>query len=149
MQTANNIPAGRGCRVTFRVRYYETDMMGITHHSNYIRWLELARTEYLRQAELTYRTLEDMGLSCPVTGVRCRFLHPSRYDDLVTVQTWVKSYDGLRLTMAYLVFVDDRLILDGETDHAFIWKGRAAAVQRSLPAIHARLAEVRDRDQST
>ena len=91
MQTIQAIPADRGCRVTFRVRYYETDMMGITHHSNYLRWFEVARTEYLREAGMPYRSLEDMGLDCPVIGVRCRYLHPSRYDDLITVQTWVKA----------------------------------------------------------
>jgi acyl-CoA thioester hydrolase len=133
--------------MTFRVRYYETDMMGITHHSNYLRWFEMARTEYLRQADLTYRSLEDMGLGCPVTGARCRYLHPSRYDDLITIQTWVKSYDGLRLTMAYLVFAEGRLICDGETDHAFAYKGRVTALQRSLPDIHARLLAARDRDK--
>ena len=148
MQTVSDIPADRGCRVTFRVRYYETDMMGITHHSNYIRWFEVARTEYLRQAGLTYRSLEDMGLGCPLTAVRCRYIHPSRYDDLVTVQTWVKAYNGVRLTMEYRVICQDAVICAGETDHAFAWKGRVSAVQRCLPDAHALLAAARDRDSA-
>jgi acyl-CoA thioester hydrolase len=143
-------PAGQprdlGCSVTFRVRYYETDMMGITHHSNYLRWFEVARTEYLRQAGMTYRSLEEMGLGCPLTGARCRFLHASRYDDEITVQTWIKVYDGIHLTMAYQVYTEGKLICDGETDHAFIWKGRVAALSRSLPAVHSCMAAARDRD---
>lgn len=80
-----------GCSVSFRVRYYETDTMGITHHSNYLRWFEVARTEYLRAAGMAYRSLEDMGLGCPLTSASCRYLKSSRYDDLVTVQTWISD----------------------------------------------------------
>jgi acyl-CoA thioester hydrolase len=139
---------GLGCCTVFRVHYYETDMMGITHHSNYLRWFEVARTEYLRKIGMTYRSLEDMGLGCPVTGARARYRHPSRYDDEIVVQTWIKSYDGLRLGMAYRVLCDERLICDGDTDHAFVWKGRAAALPRSLPDVHTRFAAARDRDQA-
>jgi acyl-CoA thioester hydrolase len=139
-------PPDLGCSVVFRVRYYETDMMGITHHSNYLRWFEVARTEYLRQADMTYRELEAMGLACPVTGARCRFMRPSRYDDEICVQTWIRTYDGIRLTMAYLVTSGGQLICDGETDHAFVWKGHATALQRSLPAVHLRMAAAQTRD---
>jgi acyl-CoA thioester hydrolase len=128
---------GLGCSVSLRVRYYETDMMGIVHHSNYLRWFEVARTEYLRFAGLTYRGLEDMGMGSPLTGARCRYLQPCRYDDLITIQTWIKSYNGVRLTMTYRVWHDGRLICDGETDHAFVLDGRPIALPRSLPAVHA------------
>lgn len=137
-----------GCSASFRVRYYETDTMGITHHSNYLRWFEVGRTEYLRAADMTYASLEAMGLGSPLTGARCRYLHPSRYDDLVTVQTWISSYNGVRLTMAYAVWHEGRLICDGETDHAFVWQGRPVALGRSLPEVHAKMLAGMARDQA-
>ncbi len=126
-----------GCSVSFRVRYYETDAMQIVHHSNYLRWFEVGRTEYLRAAGMTYRSLEDMGLGCPLVGSRCRYHKASRYDDLVTVQAWIKHYTGVRLTMGYIVWVDGQPICDGETDHAFVMNGRPVSVSRCLPDIHA------------
>jgi acyl-CoA thioester hydrolase len=137
---------GRGCQVTFRVRYYETDKMGIVHHSNYLRWFEIARTEYLRKIGLTYRSLEEAGLGCPVIGARCQFFHSCTYDDLVTVQAWIGGYDGLRLSMAYRVAVGGQVICSGETDHAFVYNGKAVALQRSLPDIHAAMMTARNED---
>jgi acyl-CoA thioester hydrolase len=139
-------PAGSGCSVSFRVRYYETDTMGVTHHSNYLRWFEVARTEYLREAGMAYRRLEEIGLGCPLTGARCRYLQASRYDDLVTVKTWIRSYNGVRLTMAYTVTCNGQLLCDGETDHAFVKDGKPVALSRSMPAIHAGMLECLDRD---
>ncbi len=144
-ETSKHLPA-RGQSVSFRVRYCETDAMGITHHSNYLRWFEVARTEYLRAAGMAYRSLEEMGLGSPVTGARCQYLHPSRYDDLVTVQTWISRYNGVRLTMSYAVWRGDELICDGETNHAFVYQGRAVALSRSLPEIHARMLSAMKKD---
>ncbi|HBP37782.1 MAG TPA: acyl-CoA thioesterase [Clostridiales bacterium] len=141
--------SNRGHLVSFRVRYYETDAMGIVHHSNYLRWFELARTEYLRSAGMTYRSLEEMGLASPVIGARCRYLHPCRYDDLIQVQAWIQAYNGVRLTLAYAVWHDGCLICDGETDHAFVWHGRAVALVRSLPEIHSRMLAGLNRDRLT
>lgn len=136
----------QGNSVSFRVRYSETDMMGITHHSNYLRWFEVGRTEYLRAAGMTYRSLEEMGMGSPVIGARCRYLHSSRYDDLITVQSWIKSYSGARLTMAYAVWHEGQLICDGETDHAFVMEGRPVALGRSLPEVHAKMMASMARD---
>lgn len=136
-----------GCLTSLDVRYYETDMMGISHHSNYIRWFEVARTEYLRAAGMTYRSLEDMGLGCPVIGARCRYLHPSRYDDHLTIQAWVTNYTGVRLFMAYQIWHEDLLICDGETDHAFVYKGRPVSLSRSLPEVHAGMLACLERDR--
>jgi acyl-CoA thioester hydrolase len=142
-------PQDLGCSVTFRVRYYETDMMGIVHHSNYLRWFEVGRTEYLRRIGMPYRSLEEMGLGCPVLGARLNYYKPSRYDDEITVQCWTRAYDGLRLTMAYQVHDGGQVICEGETDHAFVWNGRPAAVQRCLPDVHARLAAACGKDSPT
>lgn len=135
-----------GCLVSFQVRYYETDAMGVVHHSNYLRWFEVGRTEYLRAAGMAYRRLEEMGLFCPLTGARSEYLQFSRYDDTVTVQTWIKAYNGVRLTMAYAVWVEGKLACQGETDHAFVMNGRPVSLDRRLPEIHAGMLDCLARD---
>jgi acyl-CoA thioester hydrolase len=134
---------------SFRVRYYETDAMGIVHHSNYLRWFELGRTEYLRAVNLTYRALEDRGIGSPVIGFSCRYHHPARYDDAVTVLTWVQDYDGIRLSMGYSVSCDGQILCRGRSEHAFVFQKRAVAPVRSLPDVHAVLCECRQLDQVT
>jgi acyl-CoA thioester hydrolase len=74
-----------------RVRYVETDQMGIVHHSNYLIWCELARTQHMRERGASYRVLEQNGVRLPVVDARLRFRSPARYDDLVRVQAWVRS----------------------------------------------------------
>lgn len=131
----------RGFRTDFRVRYYETDAMGIVHHSNYLRWFELGRTEYLRSVGLPYRSWEEQGIACPVTGVRCRYHKPARYDDELTLQVSVKAYKNTRLTMSYEIFNGQLLLCSGESDHAFLYGGRPVAPRRSLPEIDKVLSE--------
>ena len=66
-----------------RVQYYETDRMGIVHHSNYIRWFEEARTDFLRNNGIVYSDLEQSGVMIPVVNVSCRFRTPARYDEWI------------------------------------------------------------------
>lgn len=74
-----------------RVRYAETDQMGVVYHSNYFPYFESARAESIRQLGLTYADMEKMGVIMPVIDVHCRYLHPAKYDDLLTVKTILKE----------------------------------------------------------
>ncbi|HEY5466159.1 MAG TPA: thioesterase family protein [Clostridia bacterium] len=121
---------------SFRVRYYETDAMGIVHHSNYLRWFELARTEYLRDIGTPYRAMEESGISSPVLEIHCRYLQPSRYDDLITVRVCMTDYSAVRIELSYQVFCGDRMICDGWTRHAFLREGRPISPARSAPELH-------------
>ncbi len=136
----------RGFQTVFRVRYYETDAMGIVHHSNYLRWFELGRTEYLRAVGLPYRSLEEQGIASPVTGIRCRYLKPAKYDDEIVLHVSVKAYKNTRLTMGYEIYCNDQLICSGESDHAFILDGRPIAPRRSLPELDRVLTECLQND---
>ncbi|NLW11400.1 MAG: acyl-CoA thioesterase [Clostridiaceae bacterium] len=137
-----------GFRTVFRVRYYETDAMGIVHHSNYLRWFELGRTEYLRSVGLPYRALEEQGIASPVTGIRCHYHKPARYDDEITLKVVVKAYKNTRLTMAYEIFRDELLLCSGESDHAFIYEGRPVAPRRSLPDLDKILSKCLQSDST-
>lgn len=136
----------RGCMIRFRVRYYETDAMGIVHHSNYLRWFEMGRTEYLRSVGMPYRKWEEDGIASPVIGIRCTYRHPARYDDEIELHTWVQDYCNTRLVMAYEVRCQNQLLCSGESEHAFVWQDRPVAPKRSIPALHELLEHCRKRD---
>jgi acyl-CoA thioester hydrolase len=74
-----------------RVRYAETDQMGVVYHSNYFPWFEAARAEAIRQLGYTYAEMEKMGVVMPVIDVHCRYIRPAKYDDLVTIKTTLKE----------------------------------------------------------
>ena len=74
-----------------RVRYAETDQMGVVYHSNYFPYFESARAESIRQLGLTYADMEKMGVIMPVIDVHCRYLRPAKYDDLLTIKTLLKE----------------------------------------------------------
>src|SRR5436190_24148491 len=74
-----------------RVRYAETDQMGVVYHSNFFPYLEVARAESIRQLGLTYADMEKMGVIMPVIEVQCRYLRPALYDDLLTIKVILKE----------------------------------------------------------
>lgn len=80
-----------------RVRYQETDQMGVVYHANYLNWFEIGRTEWVRQAGITYKEMEARGLLLPVTDVEASFKHPALYDDWVTVCTRVAEMTSIRV----------------------------------------------------
>lgn len=109
---------------TRRVPYYETDMMGVVHHSNYIRWFEEARLEFMREADLCYRRMEDEGIQIPVVSVSCRYKAPAKFDDIVTIKTHIKKFNGIIVEIAYEVVRDEdgALLVTGESSHCFVDK---------------------------
>ncbi|GED28638.1 acyl-CoA thioester hydrolase [Brevibacillus agri] len=104
-----------------RVRYGETDQMGVVYHTNYLNWFEVGRTELIRNAGLTYRELEERGVLLPVTDASLSYKKPARYDDVVEIQTRVKELSAVRLAFAYDIIrvSDQELLASGETMHVF------------------------------
>lgn len=107
--------------VKIRVRYKETDQMGVVHHSNYYTWFEVARTEFMRSADMNYRQMEEKGIMLPLLETHCSYLRGAKYDDLVTIRTWISKFAGIRLTMEYEVIRDEDgvILAKGSTVHAF------------------------------
>ncbi|HKB70614.1 MAG TPA: thioesterase family protein [Thermoanaerobaculia bacterium] len=105
-----------------RVRYSETDRMGIVYHANYIVWFEIGRTEFCRAAGFPYRDMEEQGVLILVTGVDCRFRRAARYDDRVTIRTRMGESGSRGLSFFYEVVVadDGMLLAEGSTRHVFV-----------------------------
>jgi len=104
-----------------KINYYETDMMGITHHANYIRLMEEARIAFLDHMGYSYKRLENEGIVSPVTGVNCKYQSPTTFDDLVTVKMRVEAFNGVVLTIAYTMFKEDgKQVFTGLSTHCFL-----------------------------
>lgn len=100
---------------TIRVRYAETDRMGLLHHANYLVYFEQAHTDLLRSLGLTYKDMEDQGFLLVVTKVEVRFRRPARYDDLLTVRTTVEKTTMVRIDHRYEVFCEGQLLAEGSS----------------------------------
>jgi acyl-CoA thioester hydrolase len=92
---------------TFRVRYSESDQMGIVYHPNYLVWCEVARTDYIRQFGVTYAELERSGLLLAVSEVQVRYIGSARYDDLISVDCWLERVQSRALTFAYEIYREE------------------------------------------
>ncbi len=113
-------PALRVVETGIRVRYAETDRMGIVYHAHYIVWFEIGRTEFCRAAGLPYRKIEEAGLLILVTGVECTYRRSVRYDDEIRIQTRMPELSGRGLAFAYEILGPDGVRLaDGRTRHVF------------------------------
>ena len=95
-----------------RVNYSETDQMGVVYHARYLVWLDVARTEHIRVAGMSYRDLEEAGLRLAVSEVALRYLLPARYDDRVRIRCWVRDLPSRRIDFGYaLDHADDGRLL--------------------------------------
>lgn len=92
---------------TTRVRYAETDQMGVVYHSNYLIWCEIGRTDFLRELGASYAELERQGLRLAVTEAQLRYHAPARYDDLIRIETWIERAQSRAMTFRYEIFRDD------------------------------------------
>jgi len=110
----------RSVEIALRVRYAETDQMGIVYHAHYAVWFEIGRTEFCRAAGFPYRDLEAAGIRIPVTGLECKYRRPARYDDALRVRTRLPELSARGLTFSYeVVGADETLLADGATRHVF------------------------------
>ena len=104
-----------------KINYYETDKMGVVHHSNYIRFLEEARCELLEEVGMPYEVLEASGIIIPVLSVKCEYKKHVTYGDTIIITPHVKEYNGVRLSVDYDV-IDEKTgkdVIIAETKHCF------------------------------
>ena len=121
--------------IQVRVRYAETDRMGLLHHANYLVYFEQARTELLRAQGRSYRDLEDQGYLLVLTRVEVRYKRPARYDDLLAVRTTVERVTAVRIDHRYEMFCGGRLLAEATSTLACVDRtGRPQALPEFLQA---------------
>ena len=106
---------------SFRVRYGETDQIGVVYHGNYAQYFELGRTEWLRSLGITYKDMEISGIMLPVISLKCNFIKSALYDDVLTVETKLKKEPLVKIEFDYLIRNKNKEILcTGNTVLAFM-----------------------------
>jgi acyl-CoA thioester hydrolase len=105
-----------------RVRYAETDQMGVVYHSNYLIWFEVARVEFIRQMGLDYKTMEEEGFAIAVVDAHVRYRTPARYDDELVIETRLLASRGAVVKFGYRILraLDGMLLCEGETMHVCV-----------------------------
>ena len=110
-------------KFSFRVRYGETDQMGVVYHGNYAQYLEIGRVEWLRAKGISYKKLEESGVILPVISLQINFKKSAVYDDLITVETMLKKTPSVRIEFDYKIFNENNeLLIEANTVLAFLDK---------------------------
>ncbi len=104
-----------------RVRFVETDMMGVVHHSNYLCWFEMARVEYLRRANVLLPDLIADGVLFPITDVQCKYRQSAHFDETIRIEATLADFSRAKLCFSYRVLrdEDDVLLAEGSTQNVF------------------------------
>lgn len=119
-----------------KIKYYETDKMGVTHHSNYIRIMEEARIEWMEHIGFSYKKCEDLGAISPVLSVKCSYKKTTTFDDVITVKVRLKQYNGLKLTVEYEMIKEGEIVAIGETEHCFLSEsGKPLILKKTYPKL--------------
>ncbi|MBQ4914893.1 acyl-CoA thioesterase [Maribacter sp. MMG018] len=107
--------------ISFRVRYGETDQMGIVYYGNYAQYLEMGRVEWLRALGVSYKDMEEKGVMLPVVSLQIKYFNPARYDDLITVRTSLKKIPSVRIEFDYTILNEKgEVLVEANTVLAFM-----------------------------
>ena len=120
------------------VQYYETDKMGITHHSNYIRWMEEARVDFLNQIGWPFDKLEALGIVSPVLNVSCDYKLSTVFSEKIAIAVVVKEFKGVKLFLSYTMENEEgKVVCTGTTSHAFLNnQGRPIRMKQDYPEFY-------------
>ena len=128
-----------------RVQYYETDMMGIAHHANYIRWMEEARVDFMERIGFPYAEMESRGVFSPVRSLRCDYRRPCTFGGDIDSTVSVESVNGGVAALRYLMTnaASGETVCEAVSEHCFLDReGRFVRLKREMPDFCARMAEL-------
>ena len=121
------------------VRYYECDRMGVTHHSNYIRFMEEARIDWLDQLGYGFEKMEAGGIVSPVISLSCDYRHTTTFKDIVEISISVASHSRLKISFAYTMKVGDKVVCTATSTHCFLENGRPVSLEERFPGLFAEI----------
>lgn len=130
-----------------RVQYYETDKMQITHHSNYVRFMEEARTDFLAQIGYSYKRMESEGLISPVVSVSLNFKKSTTYDDVIEIETRVKEATAVKIEIEYIMRCEGEVVCIATSTHCFIdANGKPILLKRANPELYNLFLKLANRE---
>jgi len=121
-----------------KVQYYETDKMLVTHHSNYIRWMEEARVDYLEKIGWPYTRLEEEGIISPVISVDAKYKKSTTFNDIVDIEVKIQEFRGLKLKLVYqMTNQNGEAVCEGHSEHCFLSReGRPMMIRDTYPGFY-------------
>lgn len=121
-----------------KINYYETDKMGITHHSNYVRFMEEARIYFLEQIGWGFEKLEAEGIGSPVLSIECNYKKTTKFPDIVNIEVYIEKVSAFKLSFGYIFKVDDEVVFTGISSHCFLdTNGTPVMLQKRYPELYA------------
>lgn len=131
------------------VQYYETDKMGITHHSNYIRWMEEARIDFLDQIGWNFAQLEASGILSPVVSVECNYKKTTVFAEVITIKVTVSEFKGVKLKLSYVMYNSEgNIVCEAKSSHCFLDKNNSIVnLSKKMPEFHKTLTELADNNK--
>ena len=127
-----------------QAQYYETDQMGIIHHSNYVRWMESARIWWMHQIGVDYKGMEELGIISPVLEISCKYKSMVHFGDTVLIEPTIEKYNGVTLELSYRITdkESEEVRLLGKSKHCFLdSSGKFISLKKSYPEYHRAFAE--------
>ncbi len=123
------------------VQYYETDKMSITHHSNYVRWMEEARVDYLKRLGYSLVRLEELGIVSPVVSLNCRYKKTTTFADVIRIDIRITEFKGVKLQLSYTFYNEkDEIVFTAQSEHCFITaEGRPLRLKKEFPDFYEAL----------
>ncbi len=121
------------------IQYYETDKMQVVHHSNYIRFLEECRMDFLAQMQLDYKEMESRGIMIPVLSVECDYKTPARFGENICIVPKLESFTGVKFAMSYQIYSEDFSVLHNEarTTHCFVdFDFKPVRMKKEFPEVY-------------
>ena len=127
-----------------KVQYYETDMMGVVHHANYVRWMEEARIDLMDHLGFPYAEMERKGVLSPVKSLSCEYRNPCSFGDEISVSVRVDSFNGVVMTIVYeMKNQRDEVVCTARSEHVFLNReGRFVRMKRDMPEFCAAIEEL-------
>ncbi len=122
-----------------KVQYYETDKMQVTHHSNYLRFLEEARIDFLDQIGWGYAKMEEEGIISPVLSLTCDYKHATTFPDVLTIYVTIEKLSAVRLTLSYKIMNGEKVACTATTSHCFIKNNNPMILQKEYPDFYQTL----------
>lgn len=128
-----------------RINYYETDKMGIVHHSNYIRYFEEARLDMMKKVGLDYWDMEERGIIIPVLFVDCKYIKALRFDEDIVIHTKMTKYNGIKMEVSYEIYQkgSNDICTTGTTGHCFVTPDmKPIRMKRKYPDLYEKLNQL-------
>ena len=118
------------------VKYYECDRMGVTHHSNYIRFMEEARIDWMDRLGYGFERMEAEGIVSPVVALSISYKHPTTFKDIIDIELAVAEISALKISFAYTMKSGGKIVCTATSTHCFLENGRPVLLQDRFPQLY-------------